>query len=67
MENEPSAPPSNEPPAVVNGISDVSARYQASIDYLRARGCRCMLVWNGSVAVPYTAAEAIDCPVNHAD
>ena len=52
---------------MVNGISDISARYQASIDYLRARGCRCMLVWNGSVAVPYTAAEAIDCPVNHAD
>lgn len=41
--------------------------YQQAIDQLRARGCRCMLVWNGTTAVPHTLAEAIDCVVNHGD
>lgn len=42
--------------------SDESARYQASVDYLRANGCRCVLRWDGQQAVPLSTAEALGCP-----
>lgn len=38
---------------------------QSAIDMLRAAGCRCTLIWRDDRVQPLSAAEALDCTVNH--
>lgn len=60
--------PDETPPAVFDGISAESAAYQAAIDVLRTAGCRCMLRWDGTHAVPVTRTEGAACAaVDHYD
>ncbi len=39
-----------------------SARFQADIDFLRGRGCRCPLMWDGVMAKPATACDLSGSP-----
>ncbi len=39
-----------------------SARFQADIDFLRGRGCRCPLMWDGLMAKPATACDLSGSP-----
>jgi len=38
-------------------MKDDASRFQADIDFLRARDCRCPLRWAGERAVPATICE----------
>lgn len=54
---------------VANDHSLDTQRYQASVDHLRARGCRCPLRYDTTqqMAVPLSAADAAFCRVHAGD
>lgn len=56
--------PSDTGRSVVFGRSQESTLFQASVDALRALGCRCPLRYDGSArtAVPHTPGDAQICP-----
>lgn len=54
-----------QPPTTGDTRAFESVVYQAAVDQLRARGCRCVLRFDGVTAVPLNAVDAARCCIDH--
>jgi len=58
-DSPPAVVPASDLPATRSAeeLQAVGSPFERDIAFLRGRGCRCMLSWNGAMAQPHTICE----------